>query len=107
MGSIHIIKTLSTVLSNAINKSQQHQEKNSWECRESILYFSTVTCNQVTLRGESLAVLGKLKRIPSCPALGEVGSNKHRMSQCSLVNLTTTRVTYRLSEPQFEHLMPE
>ena len=32
MSSIDIIKPLSTVLSNAINKSQQHQDKNSWEC---------------------------------------------------------------------------
>ena len=35
MGSIDIIKPLSTVLSSAINKSQQHQEKNSWEDQES------------------------------------------------------------------------
>ena len=32
---IGIIKLLSTVLSNAVNKSQPHQEKNSWESRES------------------------------------------------------------------------
>ena len=32
MGSIDIIKHLSTLLSCAVNKSQQHQEKNSWEC---------------------------------------------------------------------------
>ena len=37
MGSIDIIKPLSTVLSCAINKSQQNQDKNSWECRESNL----------------------------------------------------------------------
>ena len=30
MGLINIIKPLSTVLRSAINKSQQHQEKNSW-----------------------------------------------------------------------------
>ena len=30
-GSIDIIKPLSTVLSSAVNKSQLHQEKNSWE----------------------------------------------------------------------------
>ena len=34
MGLIDIIKPLSTVQSSAINKSQQHQEKNSWECQE-------------------------------------------------------------------------
>ena len=34
MGSIDIIKPLSTVLSSADNKSQQYQEKNSWECYE-------------------------------------------------------------------------
>ena len=31
MGLIDIIKPMSTVLSSAINKSLQHQEKNSWE----------------------------------------------------------------------------
>ena len=31
MGRIYIIKPLSTVLSIAVNKSQQHQEKNCWE----------------------------------------------------------------------------
>ena len=35
MGSIDIIKHLSTVLSSDVNKSQQHLVKNSWECRES------------------------------------------------------------------------
>ena len=35
MGLIDMIKPLSTVLRSAINKFQQHQEKNSWECRES------------------------------------------------------------------------
>ena len=35
MGLIDVIKLLSTVLSSANNKSQQHQDKNSWECRES------------------------------------------------------------------------
>ena len=35
MGSIDIFKPLSTVLSRAINKSQQHQDKNSRKCRES------------------------------------------------------------------------
>ena len=35
MGSMDIIKPLSTVLRNAVNKSQQYREKNSWECRES------------------------------------------------------------------------
>ena len=35
MDSIDIIKLLSTVLSSAIKESQQHQEKNSWECWES------------------------------------------------------------------------
>ena len=34
MGSIDILKSLSTVLSSAVNKSQQHQEKNSWEWQE-------------------------------------------------------------------------
>ena len=34
MDWIDIIKPLSTVLSSSINKSQQHQEKNCWECRE-------------------------------------------------------------------------
>ena len=29
------IKPLSTILSSAVDKSQQHQEKNSWQCRES------------------------------------------------------------------------
>ena len=37
MGSIDIVKPLSTVLSSAGYKSQQHQEKNYWECRESNL----------------------------------------------------------------------
>ena len=31
------IKPLSTVLIRAVNKSQQHQEKNSWERQESNL----------------------------------------------------------------------
>ena len=31
MGSIDIIKLMSPVLSSAINKFQQRQEKNSWE----------------------------------------------------------------------------
>ena len=35
MGSIDIIEPLCTILSSAINKSQQHQEKNSWKRRES------------------------------------------------------------------------
>ena len=35
MGSIDVTKPLSTVLSSAVNKSHQHQEKNSWGCRES------------------------------------------------------------------------
>ena len=35
MGSIDIIKPLSTVLSSAVNKSREHQEKNSWERWES------------------------------------------------------------------------
>ena len=35
MGSIDIINPLSTVLSSAFNNSQQHQEINSCECRES------------------------------------------------------------------------
>ena len=35
MGLIVIIKPLSTVLSSATYKSQQHLEKNSWKCRES------------------------------------------------------------------------
>ena len=35
MGLIDIIKPLSTVLSSAFNKPQQHQEKNSWERQES------------------------------------------------------------------------
>ena len=30
-----MIKPLSTVLSSAVNKSKQHQDKNSWEHRES------------------------------------------------------------------------
>ena len=34
MGLIDIIKPLYTALSSAINKSQQHQEKNSWERQE-------------------------------------------------------------------------
>ena len=34
MGSIDIIKPLSTVLISAINKSRQYKAKNSWECRE-------------------------------------------------------------------------
>ena len=34
MGSFDIIKPLSTVPSCAINKSQQHQEKNSWDRQE-------------------------------------------------------------------------
>ena len=37
MSSIDIMKPLSTVLSSAIIKSQQHQEKISKECRESNL----------------------------------------------------------------------
>ena len=35
MGLIDIIKPLSMDLRCAVNKSQQYQEKNSWECRES------------------------------------------------------------------------
>ena len=34
MGSIYIIKPMSTVLSSVVNKSKQHQEKNSWERQE-------------------------------------------------------------------------
>ena len=34
MGSIEIFKPLSIALTSAVNKSQQHQEKNSWECQE-------------------------------------------------------------------------
>ena len=34
MGSIDTIRPLPTVLSSAINKSQQHQVKNSWELQE-------------------------------------------------------------------------
>ena len=34
MGLIDIIKPLSSVLSSAVNKSQQHQEKKSWESLE-------------------------------------------------------------------------
>ena len=37
MGSIDIIKHLSTILSRVVSKSQQHQDKNSWESRESNL----------------------------------------------------------------------
>ena len=36
MGSIDIIKPLSLALRSADNKSQQHQDNNTWECRESI-----------------------------------------------------------------------
>ena len=36
MGSIDMIKPLSTVQSSAVNKSQQHQEKNYWKWQESI-----------------------------------------------------------------------
>ena len=35
MGSIDIIKPLSTILSRDVNKAQQHQDKNSWERQES------------------------------------------------------------------------
>ena len=35
MGLIGIIEPLSTVLSSAVIKYQQHREKNSWERRES------------------------------------------------------------------------
>ena len=35
MGSIDSIKPLSPVLSSAVNKSKQHQEKKFLECRES------------------------------------------------------------------------
>ena len=35
MGFIDITKPLSTFLSSAFNKSQEHQEKNSWERKES------------------------------------------------------------------------
>ena len=31
MGSIYIIKPLSTVVSGSVNQSQQHEEKNSWK----------------------------------------------------------------------------
>ena len=34
MALIEIIKPLSIVLSSAFNKSQQHQEKNSWDAQE-------------------------------------------------------------------------
>ena len=33
MSLIYIIEPLATVLSSAVNKSQQHREKNSWECQ--------------------------------------------------------------------------
>ena len=39
-----IIKPLSTVLSSAINKSQQHQVKNSWELQELNLGLQGVLC---------------------------------------------------------------
>ena len=35
MGLIDTIEPLTTILSSAVNKSQQHQETNSWECSES------------------------------------------------------------------------
>ena len=35
MGSIDIIKLLSTVLSSAINKNQQYKAKKCWQCQES------------------------------------------------------------------------
>ena len=35
MGSIDILKLLFTVLSSAVNKSQQHQDKNYFEHQES------------------------------------------------------------------------
>ena len=34
MGSVDIFKPLSTIVRSAVNKSQQHQEKKSCECRE-------------------------------------------------------------------------
>ena len=34
MGLIDIVKPLSAVLGSPVDKSQLHQEKNSWECRE-------------------------------------------------------------------------
>ena len=37
MSSIDILKPLWTVVSSVINKCQQHQEKNSWDCQESHL----------------------------------------------------------------------
>ena len=37
MGSIDIFKHLSILLGSAVNKSQQNQEKNYWECQESNL----------------------------------------------------------------------
>ena len=39
MGSIDIIKPLSSVIISAINKSQQHQEKNSWEYKKITLWL--------------------------------------------------------------------
>ena len=49
MGSIDIIKPLSTVLGSAVNKSQQHQDKNSGECLElnpGLLGEKQVVCYQ-------------------------------------------------------------
>ena len=37
MGLINIIKPLSTALSSAIDKSKQHEKKNSWERQQSNL----------------------------------------------------------------------
>ena len=62
MGLNAIIKPLFPVLSSAINKSQQHQEKNSWECQESnpgllgenqVCFLCTITCMTFVPRAAS------------------------------------------------------
>ena len=42
MGLFDILKPLCSVRSIAVNKSQQHKEKNYWECRESNLGLPVV-----------------------------------------------------------------
>ena len=65
MGLIGIFKPLSTVLSSAINESQQHQEENSWELRET---------NQGLLGEKQVCHLCAMQ--PPPPPAGQVSSLK-------------------------------
>ena len=57
MGLVDIIKPLSTVLSSAVNKYKQNQDKKSWECRESnpVLLDTKQVCHLHTMQPPMLS----------------------------------------------------